>query len=48
MSKYIKSYLCDNKPFECPFNAQGGMDCRNFCGLGVTEEEVDFSEEMSD
>ena len=22
---------------ECPFNAQGGYDCRNYCGLGVDE-----------
>ena len=22
---------------ECPFNAQGGEDCRYYCGLGVDE-----------
>ena len=22
---------------ECPYNAQGGYDCRNYCGLGVDE-----------
>ena len=30
-----------------PFNAIGGYDCRNFCGLGVDEdepEEMDYSE----
>jgi hypothetical protein len=20
---------------ECPFGAEGGYDCRNYCGLGV-------------
>ena len=24
---------------ECPFNAEGGYDCRNYCGLGVDEDE---------
>lgn len=23
--------------FSCPYDAQGGDDCRNFCGLGVDE-----------
>lgn len=22
---------------ECPHNAEGGYDCRNYCGLGVDE-----------
>ena len=22
---------------ECPYNAEGGYDCRNYCGLGVDE-----------
>lgn len=22
---------------ECPYDAQGGYDCRNYCGLGVDE-----------
>lgn len=22
---------------DCPFGAVGGMDCRNYCGLGVDE-----------
>ena len=26
---------------ECPFNAEGGYDCRNYCGLGVDEDEED-------
>ena len=32
---------CDYPDYEghysCPFDAQGGDDCRNFCGLGVDE-----------
>lgn len=27
---------------ECPFNAESGYDCRNFCGLGVDEDEEDI------
>ena len=27
---------------ECPYDAQGGYDCRNYCGLGVDD---DFDEE---
>ena len=23
----------------CPHNAEGGYDCRNYCGLGVDEDE---------
>lgn len=30
-------YPCDNPDGYCPFNAVGGFDCRNFCGLGVDE-----------
>lgn len=26
---------------ECPYNAQGGYDCRNYCGLGVDESETE-------
>lgn len=26
---------------ECPYNAEGGYDCRNCCGLGVDEDEDD-------
>ena len=24
---------------DCPYNAEGGYDCRNCCGLGVDEDE---------
>jgi hypothetical protein len=34
---------------ECPFGAEGGYDCRNYCGLGVDvacdEDEFDDEEE---
>lgn len=30
-------FPCDSG--ECPYNAQGGYDCRNYCGLGVDEDE---------
>ena len=30
---------------DCPFNAVGGYDCRNFCGLGVDENEEEGEEE---
>lgn len=38
-------YPCDGG--DCPFNAVGGYDCRNFCGLGVdeNEEEYEYEEE---
>ena len=26
---------------DCPYNAEGGYDCRNYCGLGVDENEED-------
>ncbi len=31
---------------DCPFEAIGGMDCRNRCGLGVDEdiEDIDLEE----
>lgn len=32
-------YPCDNPDSYCPFNAIGGHDCRNYCGLGVDEDE---------
>ncbi len=28
----------------CPFNAEGGYDCRNYCGLGVDECGTDDEE----
>lgn len=35
----MREYPCDYGP--CPYNATGGYDCRDFCGLGVFEEEAD-------
>ena len=32
-----KDYPCDYG--KCPYNAEDGYDCRNYCGLGVDEEE---------
>lgn len=29
----------------CPYDAIGGYDCRNFCGLGVDEDEEENYEE---
>jgi hypothetical protein len=40
-----KSYPCDNPDSYCPFNAKGGYDCRNFCGLGVDEDEEEHYDE---
>lgn len=37
MKKADKWTPCDNG--ECPYDAQGGYDCRNYCGLGVDEKE---------
>lgn len=34
-SWFISSTPCDHG--ECPYDAQGGYDCRNYCGLGVDE-----------
>ena len=39
------TYPCDNPDSYCPFNAIGGMDCRNFCGLGVDENEPENDDE---
>ena len=30
---------------DCPYNAVGGYDCRNYCGLGVDEDEEDEGED---
>ena len=40
----MKTYPCDIG--ECPYNAIGGYDCRNYCGYGVDESEInnDYSE----
>lgn len=32
---YETDYPCDNG--ECPYDAQSGYDCRNYCGAGVDE-----------
>lgn len=40
-----KYYPCDTEPFDCPFNSQGGYDCRNYCGLGVDENDYEEDEE---
>ena len=37
----MKFYPCDNPDSYCPFDAVGSYDCRNFCGLGVDEDEPD-------
>lgn len=29
---------------DCPYNAEGGYDCRNYCGLGVDESEYEDEE----
>lgn len=33
---------------DCPYNAKGGYDCRNYCGLGVDENEEDNLDWLSD
>lgn len=38
------TYPCDGPDPICPFDAQGGYDCRNYCGLGVDENEPDEEE----
>lgn len=42
-----KLYPCDGPEGFCPFDAEGGMDCRNYCGLGVDEsgDDDDYDEE---
>lgn len=37
--KAKQTYPCDGPDGYCPFDAEGGYDCRNFCGLGVDENE---------
>lgn len=39
------TYPCDGPEGFCPFDAVGGYDCRNYCGLGVDESEEDNYEE---
>ena len=33
----MSNYPCDGPDSYCPYNAQGGYDCRDFCGLGVDD-----------
>jgi len=33
-----KSYPCDLDDY-CPYNASGGLDCYNYCGMGADENE---------
>lgn len=40
-------YPCDYLS-DCPYNATGGYDCRNFCGLGVDEDEEDYEDDVDD
>lgn len=37
----MKTYPCDNPDPYCPFYAQSSYDCRDYCGLGVDEDEED-------
>lgn len=37
----MKIYPCDNPDPYCPFDAQSSYDCRDYCGLGVDEDEED-------
>ena len=41
-------YPCDGADGYCPYNAVGGYDCRNYCGLGVDEDSYDEDEELFD
>lgn len=34
-----KTYPCDGPECHCPFDAVGGMDCYNLCGLGADNGE---------
>ena len=43
-----KTYPCDNPDSYCPFDAQGGMDCYNLCGLGADESETEEYYEESE
>jgi hypothetical protein len=33
----MNNYPCDGPDGFCPYDAVGGYDCRNYCGLGVDE-----------
>lgn len=50
---YEENWECYNKHEgtpcdygDCPYNAEGGYDCRNYCGLGVDEDEY-YDEEYT-
>ena len=48
MKRHTEETPCDYG--ECPFGAEGGYDCRNYCGIGVDEcgddeYEYEFEEE---
>lgn len=43
----MRNYPCDDLDV-CPFDAVGGYDCRNFCGLGVDENGTDDYESEED
>ena len=40
-------YPCDYLG-DCPYNATGGYDCRNFCGLGVDEDGEEEEADIDD
>lgn len=35
---------CDEEDGYCPYDANSNEDCRNYCGLGVDEDEPDYDE----
>ena len=37
--KVKKTYPCDGPEGFCPYDAEGGMDCYNLCGLGADNGE---------
>ncbi len=38
----MSNYPCDGPDGLCPYDAVGGYDCRNYCGLGVDENEEEM------
>lgn len=42
-----KIYACDVSGF-CPYEAQYGATCRNMCGLGVDENDIDTEEDSDE
>ena len=43
MSKYTP---CDSG--DCPYDAIGGMQCRDYCGLGVDEDSYEDTQDECD